>query len=261
MNPAFDHIAHSYDREFTHASIGRAQRELVWQFVQQEVTPISDIKVLEVNCGTGEDAQIFSELGAKVIATDISPEMIQVASEKNKAYQHAQFEVVDINSIQHWRKGEKFDLIFSNFGGLNCLSPKELKTFIHDAKEKLNDNGKLVLVIMPKYCVWEMVYFTGKLRFKSAFRRLRKKGVSAQLDGDTLWTYYYNPRDIIKASVDYQLKRIAPIGLFVPPSYLQPFFQKRSRTLQKLIKEDQKQIQSDLFSSFSDHFAICLQKK
>ena len=63
-----------------------------------------------------------------------------------KKYPKVDFQVLDINVIHEL--SDQYDLIFSNFGGLNYLSPKELQAFFEKAKTRLTSNGKLMLVIM-----------------------------------------------------------------------------------------------------------------
>ena len=51
---AFDSLAAKYDDLFTRSMIGRAQRGVVWDALIDTFEPGAHI--LEVNCGTGEDA-------------------------------------------------------------------------------------------------------------------------------------------------------------------------------------------------------------
>lgn len=77
--PAFDTVAHDYDAEFTDQLLGRWLRECVWKH-----TPFTaPMYILELGCGTGEDARHFARMGISVLATDASTEMIAVAQAKN----------------------------------------------------------------------------------------------------------------------------------------------------------------------------------
>ena len=51
---AFDSLAAKYDDLFTRSVIGRAQRGAVWEALVDRFEPGAHI--LELNCGTGEDA-------------------------------------------------------------------------------------------------------------------------------------------------------------------------------------------------------------
>ncbi len=77
--PAFDPTAHAYDAEFTDQLLGKWLREQVWIH-----TPFTaPMTMLELGCGTGEDARHFANMGISVLATDASGEMIAVAKQKN----------------------------------------------------------------------------------------------------------------------------------------------------------------------------------
>src|SRR5580704_5997974 len=74
---AFDSIAECYDDIFTQTLVGRAQRNAVWDLLTQVFSPAD--RVLELNCGTGEDGLFLARRGTSVIACDASPAMIAVA--------------------------------------------------------------------------------------------------------------------------------------------------------------------------------------
>ena len=58
---AFDAIAEHYDDLFTNSLIGRAQRQAVWEIASRHLRPGG--LVLELNCGTGEDALFLANSG------------------------------------------------------------------------------------------------------------------------------------------------------------------------------------------------------
>src|SRR5262249_61700541 len=73
-------MAASYDVAFTESLIGRAQREVVWDLLKR-VFHRGD-RILELNCGTGEDALFLVRRGVSVVAYDASPRMIEVANQR-----------------------------------------------------------------------------------------------------------------------------------------------------------------------------------
>jgi ubiquinone/menaquinone biosynthesis C-methylase UbiE len=257
----FDHIAASYDNSFTNTPVGKAQRDLVYASLKVAVPNFNELNVLEINCGTGEDAAYFARQGANIVATDISMEMIETAKQKHGHQDALTFSVLDINDLDTFLSEKRFDLIFSNFGGLNCLTNQEIEKFLNEVSNKLNPKGKLCMVIMPEKCAWETLYFAAKLRFGKAFRRGKSFGVAANVEGKNVMTYYYSPKRIQSLASQFKTIQLNPIGLFVPPSYLDPFFTKRPKKLEKLLKKDLKRVKNHKFSSISDHYFICLEKK
>ena len=59
-------------------------RRAVWARCAARFAPGS--RVLEMNCGTGEDALWLVHRGVQVFATDVSPAMLQVAQSKLAAF-------------------------------------------------------------------------------------------------------------------------------------------------------------------------------
>ncbi len=258
MENDFDIHAHTYDAVFTHSKIGRAQRKQVYSYLAKALPLLDSLSVLELNCGTGEDAQYFHKQGHQVIATDISEGMINVARKK---YSDIQFQALDITSITSNTFDKKFDLIFSNFGGFNCLTAAQIKTFLQTAETLLTTQGKLVLVIMPKNTLWERFYFIVKGQFKNAFRRNSDKAIYANVEGVQVPTWYYNPGEINAFAKAYATPTtIKPIGIAIPPSYLEPYFANKPRFMKLLITLES-WFQNPFWAKYADHFLISFEKK
>lgn len=260
MSSDFDIGAQRYDSHFSFSQIGKAQRERVYYFLEKELLSGKEsLHVLELNCGTGEDAQYLTQKGHRLIATDISEGMIAQAQQKYG--KHIDFEIQDITTITANTFSEPFDLIFSNFGGLNCLSPEQLQSFLVTAPHLLKASGSLCMVIMPQSCLWERVYFLAKANLKKAFRRSTKQAVLANVDGVNIATWYYNPSELKKwGTPHFETKSVTPIGIAIPPSYLEPFFLNKKAIL-KFLQKAETYLTSSFWAPYADHFMIHLQKK
>ncbi|WP_315817338.1 methyltransferase domain-containing protein [Paraflavitalea speifideaquila] len=79
---AFDVLAADYDTSFSHSLTGHAQRMVSRAWLQSFLAGKGTLRILEINCGTGEDALWLASLGHTVIATDQSERMIGEAREK-----------------------------------------------------------------------------------------------------------------------------------------------------------------------------------
>jgi ubiquinone/menaquinone biosynthesis C-methylase UbiE len=259
MSASFDTAAKNYDSTFTNTVIGKTQRELVYHHFSKILKKKQPKNILEINCGTGEDALWLGKQHYEVIATDISVKMIEVAKSKNQ-FNNLNFDVVDCNEMAQKYDSNSFDLIFSNFGGLNCLSPAELKLFFENASQIVTSKGALVLVIMPKNTLWEQLYFIGKGKFSEAFRR-KKEFITANVDGEKVITYYFNPIDIEQVASQFEIKTHYPIGFFIPPSYLEPFFKSKLRLFSLLNYLEKRITTFSFLSKYADHYLIHLQKK
>lgn len=260
MTADFDHIAQQYDEDFTNSLVGQYQRKQVWQYLDSRLN--KHVKnILEINCGTGYDANYLAENGYNVRACDISPEMINVANSKYANMPNLKFEVCNTIEIQKKFKGQKFDVVFSNFGGLNCLSVEKMERFFEEVPTIVKPNGRLVLVIMGQYCLWEWLYFFAKLNWAKMFRRATNKAVAVNVNGKAVDTYYFTPKQIKKWAVKFNLLKLQAIGFAIPPSYLNSFFGKKPKTLSSFNSWDNRLKKYAWPAYLSDHYLIDLQLK
>ena len=264
MAVPFDHIA-TYDSLFTRSIIGQLQRKQVWRYLQKITPQLKGLEILELNCGSNEDAALFSERGVNLVATDISEEMLKVTVQRANQFSmqnkiSSQF--LDPESFDETIFDKKFDLVFSNFGGLNCIQPESLKRLLAKIPTILAPGGRFIGVIMPKFCLWETTYHLLKFRFGEAFKRATDDEVELSLPGMTIKSWYYNPAQIRKWSgSSFKLIRTLPIGFSMPPINLEPHFTKRKTFLFKLSSWGKKFDHLSLFSRMSDHYLIDLQLK
>jgi len=266
MSTAFDHIAQTYDGDFTDSKIGRLQRGMVWGYLEQNFPGQRALNILEINCGTGEDAIFIAQSGHKVIATDISSAMIDICLDKSKEMDAAikpEFRVCSFQKMGKMFTGQKFDLIFSNFGGLNCMDPMAVGKFRDDAADLLEENGHFIAVVMSGGCLWETIYFLIRGQKESALRRRRKGPVKASIgNGETMETWYYAPKEMRKIfSGHFEVASVRPVGFMVPPSYMEKYFSRKKNLLQWLSGFDDQIKRFGGLANFSDHFLIDFKKR
>ena len=267
MNHAFtpfDEMANTYDADFTSSGIGLLQRQRVWSLLTQVLKESAvSLKILEINCGTGEDAIMMARSGHQVIATDASPAMIGKAMDKANGLgidsAKLQFIVCPFEEISRKFEGQKFDLIFSDFGGLNCINKDALKSLCHDLRNLTGENGKLFLVLLGKYCLWEIAHYSLRGKFSTAFRRLKRK-VNFSSNGFGIQVYYYSPGNLKKiCSPGFSLVKKFPVGLFIPPSYLNGKYATDPVKLKKFEKREGRYGYA-VFANLADHYCAIFNK-
>lgn len=263
MEAIFDHSAILYDEDFTYTRTGRMQRERVWKYLEQMLPSDRSLNILEVNCGTGEDAMFLAARGHHITATDLSSEMIRVAQQKyeRRPVGSIRFQTMAMEDMNKEFAHQKFDLILSDFGGLNCLPPAAIKKLLEDLNGMLAPNGRFIGVIMPRFCLVETCYFLLKGKWKKAFRRRSKQAVPANVKGQTQLTWYYGP-SFIRQSLPAGLtvKTNLPVGFLLPPSYLEPFVWPKKVLLSMLSKLENLIGNCSFLSGCSDHFLMDIRK-
>lgn len=260
----FDFLAQDYDAGFTHSAIGQLQRRRVWHYLNHLLVQYQrPLQILEINCGTGEDAWQLAALGHTVLATDASAAMINVAQTKpatSPAAVSPEFRVSAFDELGKLLQDKKFDLVFSDFGGLNCIDKKAVRVLAQTLSDHLKPEGKLFWVLMGDRCWNEVTYYLRKGKPGKAFRRW---GRSAQFSAgeSSMPVYYYYPA-ALAALLQPLFKQIShhPIGLFVPPSYREADYQNQPQRLERLYRKEERFAPSWL-SRFADHFCIIFEKE
>jgi SAM-dependent methyltransferase len=202
----FDRLSNRYDQTWTNTPVGRIQRNAVWRELDCLVKPQD--RVLDLGCGTGEDALHFMHAGAIVDARDGSPGMVEAARRRGV---HAR--LLRLEQIGEFTGS--YDLVFSNFGALNCV--RDLAALREPLARLLHPGGALAICVMNRFCFWETVYYGIRGQRKKAGRRW--SGQAETSSG--LRVYYPSARAIKLAfSPDFHLIRDLGIGVAIPPSYV-----------------------------------------
>lgn len=262
MAVPFDHIASTYNTLLMQTVIGQLQRKRVWRYLEEVTRELNGLEILELTCGTGEDAELFGDRGFNIVATDLSEEMLKVTQQKVQQYslQHKiSSYYIDLDTFDETVFNKKFDLIFSNFSGMNCISPAGMQKLLKKIPSILAPGGRVVAVVMPKRCIWETLHFAMKFQFARAFRRWTDKGVQNDIDVPVK-TWYYQPARLAAWARDsFRVIRTVPVGITVPPGFLERFFRRRKRTLFRLYSLEKRLSHFSFLSGFSDHYIIDLQ--
>lgn len=217
--------------------------------------------ILELNCGTGEDALFFAQNGFKVHGIDLSAGMLQQFAQKTSGQRDkVSFEQCSFTGLGALQNKGLYDMIFSNFGGLNCTG--ELDKGLSSFDDLLKPGGVATLVIISKFCLWEtLLVFKGK--FRTAFRRFfSNKGRKARVEGEYFKCWYYNPgyvRD--KLGDGFELLDIEGLCTIVPPSYIENFAEKHPSLYRFLVKQENRFKSSWPWRFMGDYYIISVRKK
>jgi SAM-dependent methyltransferase len=219
---AFDGMADAYDATFTDSMIGRSQRNVVWDALENAFR--SGDRVLELNCGTGEDALFLAKRGVAVLACDASARMISVAQHRKTREapnSSLQFRILRNEDIDTLTAVDRFDGVLSNFSGLNCV--QNLPAIARKLADLVKPGGAAVLCLSTRVCLWEIAWYGLRGNFKKASRRLPGAMV-AKLDEIAVPVWYPTIAEIKRSFFpSFTLRSVRAVGLFVPPSYAEPW--------------------------------------
>jgi ubiquinone/menaquinone biosynthesis C-methylase UbiE len=252
-SPAFDGIAQDYDRIFTHSLLGRAQRSLVHEALRGHFR--EGQRILDLNCGTGEDAIHLASRGLSVLACDISERMIDVARVKAALHQSKppiDFAVCANENLDLLRDQAPFDGVLSNFGGLNCTP--DLAAVARSLSHLVRPGGKVFLCMIGRFCAWEIFWHSMRAQWSKAFRRIRPGGVEARIGAAGLRVFYPGVRELRDAlAPSFRLVSWRGIGVVLPPSWMEHYFQHRHGLVDFLARADRTLGLIPIFRGTADH--------
>ncbi len=257
---AFDKIAGDYDRQDNSNPVFIWMRKIVHKVYLKNIKPSS--KILEINAGTGVDAVFLAQNGMTVYATDISGEMINVcrANAKEQILNGSvKCEVKSFDEINTLNEKD-FDAVVSNFGGLNCIN--YFSKLSADMFQMLSPGGKFIAVVMNRICLWEIFYFMLRLDFKNAFRRLKRDGIYADLNGLKVKTFYFSPGEFTEFfGSHFKTEKVYSLGYFVFPPYLVGIYNRFKSIAKLFMKMDEVTMGLFPFNRLGDNFIIVMSRK
>ena len=245
VNQAFTAQSVHYDANDRSNRVLTDLRKQVYDHVAKYMQ--SKSHVLELNAGTGIDASYFVSKGHEVLTTDLSDGMIAELKKKGLKAKQLSYEQLDKLT------GMQFDYVFSNFGGLNCID--DLRKVTQHLAPLLRSQSYVTWVIMPKVSPWELAtIFKGN---RNAFRRLKKHGVTAYLEGHHFKTWYHSLKDIKLAFGDkFEFIESEGLAALSPPPYKTDFraygfLRKLDRVVRRIFP----------FNRWADHIIVTFRYK
>ena len=268
-NRAFDALAADYDAAFTDRVLGRWLRSMVWQHMADAFEPGQH--VLELGCGTGEDAVWLAQRGVSVTATDAATRMLEMTRKKVDAAgvrDRVSVAQLDIEVLQRGRLTDAgnhpvldtvFDGALSNFGPLNCVADRP--ALASNLARLVRPGGRLVLVLMGPLCPWEILWYLGHAHVRTAFRRFRS-GHEAIVGGTPFRVWYPSLRRLARDfEPHFSLCTPAGIGLFLPPSELGGLVEKAPRAFALAAKLDLRMSRTLPWLVLNDHYLVVMERR
>jgi ubiquinone/menaquinone biosynthesis C-methylase UbiE len=156
----FDAIAPKYDRLWSETDRGQSQRGEVWAEIDVLFPPGST--VLDLGCGTGDDAIHLATLAIQVVGIDSSAEMAAIANARG--VDAIEWPIERLSELPR-----PFDGAISNFGALNCV--EDLGAVAWQLYEVLSPGAYAAICLMSRFHPAETARFAAALRFRLATRR------------------------------------------------------------------------------------------
>ena len=266
---AFTRYAPFYDAEQQSNPLAHWTRARNVQVLARTFKPGE--RVLEIGCGTGEEALYLGSRGVEVLATDAAQGMIEVlraklASAGGAAATRVTTRVLaarDIGELAREFGVGSVSGAYSSFGPLNCepdLRPVELAL-----AELVRPGGKVVVSLLNRFCAWETLWHLARLQPRVAFRRWGGRAhatVRAAWGDERVPVYYWTPGTVEHLfQPHFATVRRTALTWALPPPYLARLVRDRPEMFRRMAHLEKRLASSWPFNSVGDHVVLEMVRK
>lgn len=257
----WDRYALDYQNLLVNDTIYYLTKEMMHLIVDKEIgADRKDIRVLDVNCGTGNDFPFFFDRKWQVGGCDGSLGMLNIAAENYRTFiENGQLNLYAgmLEELENDTFPEKtYDLIFSVTGGFSYVDDAELLRINQKLKRYLKDDGKMILAHLNYLCLPEMIYRI--LKLKNPFYRLKTK-LKVIIKNEEHTMHLRNSEKLKKIYYqNFTQLKLYPLLAFTPP--YQTHYKPSRRVLDFYRKTEKKLLNLPGVYSLADQIVVVCKK-
>jgi len=270
---AFDDLAPTYDDTFGAGEIGGRYRRAVWRHLERAFG--AGDRVLDLGCGTGEDALHLAGRGVRVVGIDASAEMVEAARRKvcragaGDEVQIVRRRIEELAERSFSGRGGPsseggprpfdavpFDGALSNFGALNCVA--DLPGVARALGRLVRPGGTVFLCLMGRLVPWEWGWYLLRGRPRTAFRRLAP--------GGAVWrevrVHYPRSGEVRRAFAGaFEHEESVALGALLPPPYAEGWARRHPELVERLGRAERRLESTFPLPHLADHVLHRLRRR
>jgi SAM-dependent methyltransferase len=265
IGAGFDRAAESYDRQVGTNAAMRHMRRVSLEALDAAFRPGQS--VIEIGCGTGIEAAHLARRGVRVLATDLSPEMVDLTARRaaqsgvQDRVQTRRLAAGELGSLVDEYERGSFDGAYSSFGPLN--GEPSLRAVSAPLAALIRSGGTLVASVMNRFYPFETVWYLAHGHPRQAVRRWKGRamaGVSPTLP-DVVPTWYHTPQAFARAFAPaFRRAGCQALPLLLPPPPLAHLWARAPGLWRGLARYEQRLAARRPFCALGDHFLMVLER-
>lgn len=223
--------------------------------------------LLEIGCGTGEEAIALARLGHRVFVTDVSPAMVaRTLANAQRAgvgdrITGRPVAAAQLIALEHDPFMPTFDGAFSSFGALNC--EPALGAVAASLSRILRPGTSVVISVINRWNLWDPCWFGLHGDLRRACRRVTRGWLAARIgsSGPFVPLRYLDAATIARTFSDFVVERVVGLGVLLPPPHLDAVFSRWPYATRLLDALDRRLMAWWPFNRLGDHVAIVLRRR
>jgi len=223
--------------------------------------------VVDIGCGTGEDALTLARAGIRILATDPAANMLAVMERRileerlGPWVQTRQLAASELGALIGEFGENSFDGAYSSFGPLN--GEPSLRPIASALAAIIKPGGFLVASVMNRFCLFETIWYMVHAQFGRAVRRWGGQARVRILAerADTMQTWYYTPGQMVRAlAPSFEMIHCRALPFLLPPPYAASLWSKHPLFWDRLALVDEWLAPRWPFKAMGDHFLLVLRR-
>lgn len=260
---AFDAAAKLYDVKFGPPSGSRPGNPLVTWLRDEHLALLKRLlpeaaSLLDIGCGTGEEAIRLAQDGYSVLGIDVSPAMVRQAQTKAAAFgirRGLLFKAMPAGQVANMDERGPFHGAFASLGTLN--TEPDLPNFAAGLHAMLEPGAPLVATVMSTRCLFERLH-PGPLRTQR-FTQWREGRAGAS---DAIAPVrFYSPSAFAAAlAPHFTVERVIAFPLWLPSVPLADLYRQHEARFKRLEARERRTRGWPVLRTWGDHFLMVLRR-
>lgn len=209
---AYDTAARAYDAQLAQNPVAAWMRRELWKHYARAIAP--NARVLDFTAGTGADAMYLARRGAQVVASDVSPGMLEELKRRaRQAELEIETRVLAADALDRLDAGA-FDAAISSFAGINTI--ENLPRLAQHLAQLLKPRGRVILHALNSFCLWETLNQLAHLCAP------RARSARTRIGGEFITLRFYQPQQLYRdtfASL-FELRELYALSVIAAPTWV-----------------------------------------